>query len=718
MNEVAKTDGNYTPVSLGVTADVAQYITMLRANTAGDALLVEVTNLTSGVTSLNGLTGAVVLAAGTNITLVPVGNTITINGISTPINPNSINLANTHILVGGITNTASDVALTLSATGGSFALANTGILTMPNANATTRGLLTSTDWNTFNNHVSSPITDLQNGLQIVGTIGKLGGYLGENTAIDGDAGTYSLGLNNLSTFTVTSDGLQTFLAGNSNFQLQDFRLQFVNGDNSLVVDGQTQWAGVGDINPSATWESKSKNYPIIPTPEYFGPSANVFSVNDGDQATSSASNVVDVYITGVGPDTFSSTFNGALVYNDEPLVVSTPYNFGGGITGTFSSNAGLVASSDICWRVTMTAISNLKAINTDSETVFDVKDDGHTYIYDVNGTLNSEINPNQGMVWLNKNQYAQIYALSNQGSFGDFSNTQTHYQVDGDNAQLVRYVLGEITSTDLDGYLWVNRGFVQSSQDIVDTDTNVDTTVVKHRYSNLSTTRTAILPDPTSPQLLPGLYQAFGVDDSCSPGKKLLIDGNGFAINGASVLALDTPRAWVILQLATDGQSWEIVAQSNVVVLSDTNVPNGVKGILAVSNGGTGADTFAGAGIFLSQCTDVVAQTVANTNILTVTAPNDGISHTYNVGGYVSPTAISVNVITPQVTFTDENNVSRTLSLFVPGLTSAGITTKGFFSLANMTIRVKDNTNIVFKTSITGVGSQTYDAGGCITQLN
>lgn len=37
----------------------------------------------SGVTSLNGLTGAVTLAAGTNISLVPVGNTITINATDT-----------------------------------------------------------------------------------------------------------------------------------------------------------------------------------------------------------------------------------------------------------------------------------------------------------------------------------------------------------------------------------------------------------------------------------------------------------------------------------------------------------------------------------------------------------------------------------------------------------------------------------------------------------
>ncbi len=38
----------------------------------------------TGVTSVNGLTGAITLAAGTNITLVPSGNTITINSTATP----------------------------------------------------------------------------------------------------------------------------------------------------------------------------------------------------------------------------------------------------------------------------------------------------------------------------------------------------------------------------------------------------------------------------------------------------------------------------------------------------------------------------------------------------------------------------------------------------------------------------------------------------------
>lgn len=60
-------------------------------------------------------------------------------------------LTDTHIFVGDAANVPQDVALTLNPTGGAFALANTGALTMPNANATTRGLLTAADWTTFNN---------------------------------------------------------------------------------------------------------------------------------------------------------------------------------------------------------------------------------------------------------------------------------------------------------------------------------------------------------------------------------------------------------------------------------------------------------------------------------------------------------------------------------------------------------------------------------------
>lgn len=52
MNETAKYDKNYNPVSLAVTADSNQYTTMWPSNAAGDALLVELTNAPGGLNYL------------------------------------------------------------------------------------------------------------------------------------------------------------------------------------------------------------------------------------------------------------------------------------------------------------------------------------------------------------------------------------------------------------------------------------------------------------------------------------------------------------------------------------------------------------------------------------------------------------------------------------------------------------------------------------------
>mgnify|MGYP006921330555 CR=1 FL=1 len=65
----------------------------------------------------------------------------------------TIALSNTKILVGNASNEAAEANLTLSPTAGSFALSNTGVLTMPNASPITRGLLSNTDFTTFNDKV-------------------------------------------------------------------------------------------------------------------------------------------------------------------------------------------------------------------------------------------------------------------------------------------------------------------------------------------------------------------------------------------------------------------------------------------------------------------------------------------------------------------------------------------------------------------------------------
>lgn len=64
-------------------------------------------------------------------------------------------LANTKIFVGNGSNAATGVTLSLNATSGSFALSNTGSLTMPDAATGVRGLLNAADWNIFNSKVSS-----------------------------------------------------------------------------------------------------------------------------------------------------------------------------------------------------------------------------------------------------------------------------------------------------------------------------------------------------------------------------------------------------------------------------------------------------------------------------------------------------------------------------------------------------------------------------------
>lgn len=115
---------------------------------------------------------------------------------------------------------------------------------------------------------------------------------------------------------------------------------------------------------------------------------------------------------------------------------------------------------------------------------------------------------------------------------------------------------------------------------------------------------------------------------------------------------------------------------------------------------------------------DLTAQTTAIASILAATSPNDGVSHTHIVGAYLTVTAISVNTITAQVTYTDETNTSRTQSFFSQGVTSAAIATTGSFDFPPMTIRAKNNTSITIKTTTVGAGSQTYDVGGWIQRIN
>ena len=104
--------------------------------------------------------------------------------------------------------------------------------------------------------------------------------------------------------------------------------------------------------------------------------------------------------------------------------------------------------------------------------------------------------------------------------------------------------------------------------------------------------------------------------------------------------------------------------------------------------------------------------TGANTNILTTTSSG---THTYRVGGYLDVTAITAGTLTMQVTFTDENSTSRTLSFFAPGSTTANVTATGFVGYPAINIRVNGTATV--KTTFTGT-STTYDAGAYFELVN
>ncbi|HXP50610.1 MAG TPA: hypothetical protein VN922_11680, partial [Bacteroidia bacterium] len=113
---------------------------------------------------------------------------------------------------------------------------------------------------------------------------------------------------------------------------------------------------------------------------------------------------------------------------------------------------------------------------------------------------------------------------------------------------------------------------------------------------------------------------------------------------------------------------------------------------------------------------DLTGQTGATT-VVTYSAPGSGSFNTYRVGGYLTVTAISLDVIQLQVAYTDETNTSRTQNFFVQGATS-GIGTTGANAYSPVDIRVKQGTTITVATVLTtGTGSITYDVGGNIIQL-
>lgn len=111
---------------------------------------------------------------------------------------------------------------------------------------------------------------------------------------------------------------------------------------------------------------------------------------------------------------------------------------------------------------------------------------------------------------------------------------------------------------------------------------------------------------------------------------------------------------------------------------------------------------------------NLTGQTAANASVTTYTPAALG---TFRVGGYLTITAVAVDVIQMQVTYTDETSTARTQIFFPQGLTSANLATTGAYNFPPMDIRAAASAITVKTVLTTGAGSITYDVGATIFQL-
>lgn len=189
--------------------------------------------------------------------------------------------------------------------------------------------------------------------------------------------------------------------------------------------------------------------------------------------------------------------------------------------------------------------------------------------------------------------------------------------------------------------------------------------------------------------------------------------------------------------LATDGTgmlSWVAPGAGPTGATGPTG-SNGSAGATGAT-GATGSQGPTGAGIQYSDTTSIIAtKSYVSNGFSVIPASSDqtgltaavptfltyntgGAVGTYRVGGYITVTAVAVDVIQFQVTYTDETAASRTQLFFPQGLTSASIATTGSYAFPPLDIRAAASSQIIVKTVLTvGGGTITYDAGANVVKL-
>lgn len=349
-------------------------------------------NSGSGVDSLNGLTGALTLVAGTGITIVPLGTNITISAPGTGGTVTSVSVVSANGLAGTVATATTTPAITLSTTitgilqgngtaisaatignitdagtdgivitGGTNAVLGSGVTIAQHvADTTHNGYLSSTDWNTFNgkqaagNYITALTGD--------GTATGPGSVAFTLATVNSNVGSFG-DATHVGAFTVNGKGLITAAASTA----ITFPVTSVNGNTGAVtVNAINQLTGDGTAGPASGSQSQALTLVTVNgNIGSFGSSTSIpnFTVNAKGLITAAGSNVV------IAP---AGTLSGNTL--NSGVVTSSLTAVGTVTTGTWASLLGPYTEP----ATTSTTVNGTFNIDWSTKNIFQYTQNGNT----------------------------------------------------------------------------------------------------------------------------------------------------------------------------------------------------------------------------------------------------------------------------------------------------------------------------------------------------